>query len=469
VVEDAKVRCLAQEVKEEQARTTNGSTTRTTAGMVDVIVLPNPVINDEDEDNGSKATNISPLTLTTTTTLSSEESLTTHASSTAGGRGRMNKNKRSRLSPRQASEARLKNKEARDSLNQRYSEAFKEATTILMSSKRKDTKQTADQILQHLNETHDLIGTAKTLSRSTVYRAAANGLIGKSPMKKGPPAKIPSALLEVVAVHAEVCQVGNQGELRGREIQRLIGASVLGTKFENKFKVQSVWKKVRREFPEKLQAGVKVSVDDARAQWTTQNNLQQWFDDAKRDLIETGLVLNREVRDSVTGNLISELDFRSDEVRRRIINMDETHHDLSVTGDQGGPRSVIYYNPNLQRGCKRGVKASRHVTGVYATNAAGEALPPMYIFDSCAKIDENFRVKLQWLDGLPTIIGRFGCPTRIESSSFYSVRSRGSMDDSLLNDYIDKVLLPLYPNISKHTSFDLVTGKFAPYFKSRTT
>jgi hypothetical protein len=35
------------------------------------------------------------------------------------------------------------------------------------------------------------------------------------------------------------------------------------------------------------------------------------------------------------------------------------------------------------------------------------------------------------------------------------------MDDSLLNDYIDKVLLPLYPNISKHATFD-TSGKFLP-------
>ncbi len=215
---------------------------------------------------------------------------------------------------------------------------------------------------------------------------------------------------------------------------------------------------MRKEFPEQLQAANKMCIDDARAQWTTHTNLDQWFDDAKRDLIETGLVLDEEVRD-INGNLISELNFRSDEVRRRIINMDETHHDLSITGDRGGTRSLMYHNPRYQRGSKRGVKSSRHVTGVYATNAAGESLPLMYIFDSGAKIEENFRVKLQWLEGLPTITGRFGCPSRIESSSFYSVRARGSMDDSLLNNYIDDVLLPLYPNIAKRASFDAATGK----------
>lgn len=265
-------------------------------------------------------------------------------------------------------------------------------------------------------------------------------------------------LLEAVAVHAEVSQVSADGELRGRDMKRLLGAATLGTKFEGQFTLESAWRKLRREHPEKLQAAKKLSVDDSRAEWTTHQNLQQWFDDAKRDMIETGLCIDQEVR-GPSGELLSELDFRSDEVKRRIVNMDETHHDLSITGDRGGPRSVVYHNPNLQRGSKRSVKASRHVTGVYATSAGGENLPPMYIFDSGATIDDNFRVKMKWLEGLPTVTGRYGCPSIVESSSFFAVRSRGSMDDSLLNYYIDEIILPLFPNISKHASFDAATGK----------
>ena len=85
----------------------------------------------------------------------------------------------------------------------------------------------------------------------------------------------------------------------------------------------------------------------------------------------------------------------------------------------------------------------------------------MYIFDSSATIEKNFCVKVSWLDGLPTVEGRFGCPSRVESGSFYAVRSSGSMDDSLFNDYIKRVVLPLYPNISRTASFDANTGKSA--------
>jgi hypothetical protein len=71
------------------------------------------------------------------------------------------------------------------------------------------------------------------------------------------------------------------------------------------------------------------------------------------------------------GKLVSEVCFKSD-LQQRIINMDETHHNLAITGDRGGLQAVSYHNPAFQRGAARGVKSGQHVTGVYATDAAGE-------------------------------------------------------------------------------------------------
>ena len=323
-------------------------------------------------------------------------------------------------------------------------------------------EESVPSLVAKLNSKYKLDGKRK-LTRSTLYRAVQHGQVGLSPSKKGPSTKIPELLLDVTATHSEVSQVGNGGELRGRDFKRLIGAAVLGTRYEGKFEVNSVWRKLRERHPEKLQAANVATADDARLRWTTYDNLQLWFDDAKADLFASGLAIDQEVSNQ-NGELLSEIDFRSpnnggDDVKQRIINMDETHHHLSITTEKGGPRSTMYHNPNLQRGYKRTVKAGRHVTGVYATNAAGEALPPMYIFDSCATMEKNFRIKVSWLDGLPTVEGRFGCPSRVESGSFYSVRSNGSMDDSLFNDYIERVVLPLYPNISRTASFDAETGK----------
>ena len=201
-----------------------------------------------------------------------------------------------------------------------------------------------------------------------------DGIAGTSPKKNGPAPKIQHEFLETVATHAEVCQVGD-GELRGKDLRRLIGASIVGTAHANLYKTELVWRKVRTKFPESLQAATKIAVEDARAQWTTHDNLNQWFDDVKKDLLVTGLLVEDEVVFGKEGEVVSEVRFKMHS-KRRIINMDETHHDLSDTGDKGGSRAVLYHNPLYQRVAVRGVKSARHVTGVYATDAAGEALPP---------------------------------------------------------------------------------------------
>ena len=143
----------------------------------------------------------------------------------------------------------------------------------------------------------------------------------------------------------------------------MIGDFPVGTHHEHAFKVETVWKKVRNEHPDAFQAATKVSsIEDARAQWTIHDNLNQWFDDAKSSLLRTGLVVHETVLDE-EGGIVSELLFLSD-TEQRIINMDETHHDfLSVTGDKGGSRAVSYHNPTFQRGANRGVMLARHVTG----------------------------------------------------------------------------------------------------------
>ncbi len=168
-------------------------------------------------------------------------------------------------------------------------------------------------------------------------------------------------------------------------------------------------------------------------------------------MVATGLVEDKAVLDE-NGKVVSEVCIKCDS-ERCIINMDETHHNLAIIGDRGGPRAVSYHNPAFQYGALRLVKSGCHVTGVYATNAEGEALPPFYIFDSTAKSEENFcGVKMDWIVGLPTIEGRFGCPSKEKYDSFYAVRSGGSMDDELLNQYIEIVKLPLYPNMNNKTA-----------------
>jgi hypothetical protein len=281
-------------------------------------------------------------------------------------------------------------KTERNDYNRHFKLAFKAGTDLvhqrLYGDNRPSEFCSVDAIVLDLNKQFQLNGWKK-LSKITLYRAVRRGHAGASPLKRGPAPRIPDLLMDIVVTHTEVSQVGDGGVLRGRDIERLINAAVMGTKFDRKFEVESVQKKVR--YPDQTQEATKLSMEDARSKWTTVDNLEQWFDDAKVDLINSGLVIDSKVSDA-QGQLLSALDFRSEEVRRRIINMDETHDDLSITRDKSGSRALIYKNPRLHRGFTKTVKPGWLVTGVYATNSAGNALPPMNIFDSGAKIESNF-------------------------------------------------------------------------------
>ncbi len=286
---------------------------------------------------------------------------------------------------RQASEALAEAKLRSELYNQRFKNAFKEGTNLL--SKQITGKDTAtssfsvDKLVADLNQKYNLVKGNKKLSKTTLYRAVLHGKVGENPMKRGPDPKIPDILPDVTSLHAEVSQVGKGGELRGRGIKQMLGAAVLGTMHDDRFSVESAWKKLQTQHLEQLQAGTKVSMEEARSKSTTVNNLEQWFDDVKAGLINSGHVIDRA--------LMSEVDFCPHDVRRPIINMDETHHDLSITGNKGGSRALVYSNPKRQRGYKKTVNAGRHVTGVYASNAAGEALPPLSIFTRVLRLNQT--------------------------------------------------------------------------------
>ena len=87
----------------------------------------------------------------------------------------------------------------------------------------------------------------------------------------------------------------------------MIGALILGKQHETRFTGEGEWRKVQKVL---LQATTKLTVEDARAQWTTHDNLNQWFDNAKQDLIKTGLVIDDEVLDE-EGAMLSEVEFRN--------------------------------------------------------------------------------------------------------------------------------------------------------------
>ena len=76
-------------------------------------------------------------------------------------------------------------------------------------------------------------------------------------------------------------------------------------------------------------------------------------------------------------------------------------------------------------------------------------MPPLYCFDSSATNEEKYQVRPEWVEGLPIVRGRYVCPTTESYDSFVSVRKSGCTDQQLMQQLIEEVYLPLYPNCAK--------------------
>ena len=69
--------------------------------------------------------------------------------------------------------------------------------------------------------------------------------------------------------------------------------------------------------------------------------------------------------------------------------------------------------------------------GIYRSNAAEEVMPPIYYFDSSAKNNDNFQAKPSWVNGLPAVQEKYGCPATTYESSV-SVQKSGCTDEQLM-------------------------------------
>ena len=142
---------------------------------------------------------------------------------------------------------------------------------------------------------------------------------------------------------------------------------------------------------------------------------------------------------------ISEITIGENEPRR-IINFDETDHTFTTKNEKGGSQYIRWGDPTLSKGSECGTQGLRHTTGIYGTNSVGEAILPIYCYNSSARDEENFQIKPSWDKG--------GCTTVETYDSFAYIRKSGCTHEQLMQKIIEDVYLLLYPNCHKVVKHD---------------
>ena len=120
---------------------------------------------------------------------------------------------------------------------------------------------------------------------------------------------------------------------------------------------------------------------------------------------------------------------------------------LSNRGPKGGSTTQQSINATFSRSGDRILETNRHTTGVYASNPL-EVFPPGYIYNTKSIEENNFKINPKWCKGLPKVRGWFGHWEETECSSFVAMRPKGSMDTSLFQLWVDRVLKVFYSHTS---------------------
>ena len=74
-------------------------------------------------------------------------------------------------------------------------------------------------------------------------------------------------------MNISMCQVSGLHEAKSQTIKAMIGAAILGSRFENEFTVEWIYKKLRHKFPNVIIPSREMEVEDWRASWTMYPNI----------------------------------------------------------------------------------------------------------------------------------------------------------------------------------------------------
>ena len=162
--------------------------------------------------------------------------------------------------------------------------ALKEGTIAYTSR----AKTSYRKIAAEMNMKHGLTGKAK-LTKTILHKYVKDGMIGVSPMKRGPQRILPSSFWDLLNSHVSMTQLEGVGETKPRVMKALIGAALMGTQFEN-MSTESIYKHFRERYPDTCAPTRAMEMEERRMLWTTYPNVNRWFDGTKECLIHYGYV-----------------------------------------------------------------------------------------------------------------------------------------------------------------------------------
>jgi hypothetical protein len=311
--------------------------------------------------------------------------------------------------------------------------AFKEATTLYSLEKTKDKKgKSCRKCVEEINKKYNT-----SIAVSTVYQYVRKDLVGTSPMKTGPQPLVRDDIFKLLLVAYESYVRIMQLNCEPRGLNRASLTKRVNAVLNKEISSGFYFNKLLAESSVDFKASVHAPVEDRRQRWTTYNNLNSWFENWERDIVQLGFGIRMD-----DGSV-----FVSEEQKGRILNLDESCCHLDGNkGQRGGTPKVTFYDGGLPVGGVAASKTAQSTTLITGSSALGEVLPPHFQFSTTAKSPDTMRIKISTVQYMLNVKGTFGFENEQVFPCTYGLNEKGGMDAKEFEEYYMTNIVRLYPD-----------------------
>jgi hypothetical protein len=326
--------------------------------------------------------------------------------------------------------------------------AMKQATVLIVRNNTLPhghaNKRTIVEIVSDTNERLNANVSAKTAAHYV-----RNGLIGVSPLRRGPMSqfdkRVWDALKGAYVTYLKLEQAASKKQSSIRSMSLLINGCVNKAGY-NKSR-DDVTRKLKSETADHFDVGKQNVVEQRRLMWTTSYNLEVWFNTWSDTLIDLGFARKKMASDE---NCEGSLYFYNGSLDR-IGNLDETDGSLDdTTGQRGGRPPMAFFAPEVAGGGVAVNKSGYSATVICGSTAAGDPFPPHFQLKTLAQTVVGQRMSVDWFTHTKNVIGRFGFISRRSFPCTFGMNERAGMNAVELEKYLKNSILPLYPDIQDY-------------------
>jgi hypothetical protein len=305
-----------------------------------------------------------------------------------------------------------------------HAQAHARATTLVAEErmKPKENRRTTAQVIAQVEGEFRARGYGVTLSKNTINRYVALGMLGTFPLVRGYEGMMPKHAFQLLVLAVEsFIQISNVNSIEAKRPTLMMAVNTCcGVAPAECRAKHSLYDRVMKSTNVSLNADVSPAVEERRVRWTTYANLLAWFNNFRAFLIEFDFA---GVGDD------GELMFTEAQLRQ-IMNVDETEISLDASNTRAGGRpAVSFHDPHLPATSRSTAKSSLACTGIFGSSAAGECVPPHFQLPTSATAEEREKIRFEFLTHTLDTCGRFGCAEERIWPCTIGMNEKGGMTD----------------------------------------